>query len=90
MQDFIHLKKTYPASMHERECDAYNFFIKNTTEEQRKEWGVDISTLKQTIKPYEKYIYQAAKENGNFKTFSSSFENFALVRKFIFGIKDEL
>ncbi len=90
MKNFLHLKRTYPISIYERECDAYKFFIENSTEEQRKEWNIDISSLKKTILPYEKYIYQAGKEDGKFKTVSSSFENFAIVRKHIFGVKDEI
>jgi len=88
MQDFILLKKTYPVSIYERACDAYKYFAECTTEDQRKEWGIDISKMKKTIQPYEKYIYQAGIEGGNFKTLSSSFENYALVREHVFGIKD--
>lgn len=90
MENFIYLKRTFPHSMYERDCDAYKFFIENSTNEQRKEWNIDINLLQKTIKPYEKYIYQVAKENGQFKTLSSSFSNFAIVRKYIFGIKDEI
>lgn len=89
MSEFLHLKRTYPTSQYLRECDAYIYLLENTTEEQRVEWGIDISSLKSTIQPNEKYIYQAGMEEGVFKTMSSSYENFALVRKFIFGIKDE-
>jgi|WetSurMetagenome_2_1015567.scaffolds.fasta_scaffold984539_1 hypothetical protein len=88
--DFIHLKRTYPTSTLERECDAYKFFTGNTTEDQRKEWGVDIATMKKTIQANEKYIYQVGKEDGKFKVVCSSFENFALIRKYIYGVKDEL
>lgn len=76
--------------MFERDCDAYKFLAEHTTEEQRKEWGLDLSTMKKTIKPYEKYIYQAGVEGGSFKTLSSSFENYALVREHVFGIKDNV
>lgn len=90
MNEFLLLKRTYPISTAERECDAYKYLINNTTQEQRKEWGVDTSTLKQVIKTNEKYIYQVGKENGEFKTFSSCFENYGLIRKFIYGIVDEI
>jgi hypothetical protein len=90
METFILLKRTYPISTSERECDAYKYLIENTTEEQRKSWGVDITSLKSTIKENEKYIYQVGKENGNFRTFSSCFENYGIIRKFIYGIADEL
>lgn len=90
MQDFVLLKRTYPISTSEKECDAYKYLVSNTTEEERKEWGVDLSQLKQIIKENEKYIYQVGIENGQFKTFSSCFENYAIIRKFIYGIADEL
>lgn len=88
--EFVYLKRSYPTSTLERECDAYKYFIENSTEEQRKEWGIDISALKKVIMPNEKYIYQVGKENGKFKTVYSSFINFAIVRKYIFGVKDEI
>lgn len=90
MKDFILLKRTYPTSTCERECDAYKFFIENTTEEQRLSWGIDTSALKTTIKENEKYIYQVGKENNQFKIFCSCYENYAIIRKFIYGIADEL
>jgi len=89
MKEFIHLKRTYPTSQYERDCDAYKYLIENTTEEQRAGWGIDTTKLRKTILPNEKYIYQAGKDNDQFKTMCSSFENFALVREFIFGIKDK-
>lgn len=90
MKEFVLLKRTYPISADDRECDAYKYLLENTTEEQRKEWGVDLASLKQVIKANEKYIYQVGKENGQFKTFSSSFENYAIIRKFIYGIADDI
>ena len=89
MNGFLYLKRTYPISQFERECDAYKYFAENTTETQRAEWGIDLSTMKQTIAANEKYIYQVGKEDGRLKTMCSSYENFAIVREFIFGIKDE-
>lgn len=88
--EFLLLKKTYPTSTVDRECDAYKYLIENTTEEERKEWGVDTNSLKKIIKTDEKYIYQVGKENGRFKVFSSSFENYAIIRKFIYGIVDDI
>lgn len=90
MDEFLLLKRTYPISTAERECDAYKFLIENTTEDQRNEWGINTNSLKTTIKENEKYIYQVGKENGEFKTFSSCFENYAIIRKFIYGIADEI
>jgi hypothetical protein len=89
MKDFMHLKRTYPVSQFERDCDAYKYLLEHSTEEQRAEWGIDTNTLKKTILPQEKYIYQAGLVKGEFKTMYSSFENFAIVREFIFGIKDK-
>ncbi len=90
MDEFLLLKRTYPISTAERECDAYKFLIENTTEDQRNEWGIDSNSLKTIIKENEKYIYQVGKENGQFRTFSSCFENYAIIRKFIYGIVDEI
>lgn len=90
MEEFLLLKRTYPISTTERECDAYKFLIENTTEDQRNEWGIDSKSLKTIIKENEKYIYQVGKENGQFRTFSSCFENYAIIRKFIYGIVDEI
>lgn len=90
MNEFLLLKRTYPTSTSDRECDAYKYIIENTTEEERIEWGVDTYSLKRIIKENEKYIYQVGKEDGKFKIFSSSFDNYAIIRKFIFGIVDEI
>jgi hypothetical protein len=89
MQGFTLLKRTYPISQCERECDGYNYLQENTTEEQRAGWGVDLSKLRKTIRPQEKYIYQVAKEGDEFRAFCCSYENYAIVRKFIFGIVDD-
>jgi hypothetical protein len=89
MDEFILLKRTYPISTSDRECDGYKYLLENTTLEQRKEWGLNDDNLKKIIKEKEKYIYQVGKEKGKFKTFSSSFENYAIIRKFIYGIVDD-
>jgi hypothetical protein len=90
MAEFILLKRTYPISTIERECDGYIYLAEKTTEEQRKEWGVDLNNLRKTIKENEKYMYQVGKEDGNFKVFSMSFDNYRIIRKFIYGIADEI
>jgi hypothetical protein len=90
MAEFVLLKRTYPISTIERECDGYTYLAEKTTEEQRKEWGVDLNNLRKTIKENEKYMYQVGKEDGNFKVFSMSFENYRIIRKFIYGIADEI
>lgn len=89
MKEFLHLKRTYPISQIQRDCDAYKFLLENTTEEQRQTWGIVTTNLKSVIQPNEKYIYQAGIEDHTFKTMCSSFENFALVREYIFGVKDK-
>jgi hypothetical protein len=90
MDEFTLLKRTYPISTSDRECDGFKYLMENTSPEQRKEWGIDDSELKSIIKENEKYIYQVGKEKGQFKTFSSSFENYGIIRKYIFGIVDEI
>lgn len=90
MESFILLKRTYPISTSDRECDAYKYLVENTTEDQQKQWGVDVNKLKKIIKENEKYIYQVGKENGQFRVFSSSFENYGIIRKFVYGIVDDI
>jgi hypothetical protein len=90
MDGFTLLKRTYPINTSERDCDAYKHLMENTTSEQRLSWGIVDADLKRTIKENEKYIYQAGKVKGDFQTVSYSFENYALIRKFIYGIADEL
>lgn len=90
MKEFVLLKRTYPISTSERECDGYKYLLDKTTEDERNSWGVDLSKLKQTIKENEKYIYQVGKENGEFRVFSICFENYAIIRKFIYGIADDI
>ena len=90
MKDFILFKRTYPISTIERNCDGYNYLIDNTIEDQRREWGIDIESIKKNIKEGEKYIYQVGKENGEFKIFTCSFENYAIIRKYIYGVVDEI
>ena len=89
MKDFELLKRTYPVSQYDRPCDGYDYIIKNSTEEERKEWGLDINELQKVIKKDEKYIYQVAKENGEFKIMYLCFSNYAIIRKFIFKLEDE-
>ena len=88
MQDFELLKRTYPISLYERLCDGYDYIINNSTIEERKEWGVDINDLQRTIKAGEKYIYQVAKEKGNFKILCLCFENYSIIRKKMFRFED--
>lgn len=90
MDEFTLLKRTYPINSIERECDAYKHLMENTTPEQRLSWGVVDTNLKQVIKENEKYIYQVGKVNDKFQTVSYSFENYEIIRKFIYGIVDEL
>ena len=56
MKKFSFLKRTYPISQFERECDGYKYILENTTEKQRKELDIDIESLKRFIHKGEKYI----------------------------------
>lgn len=85
MNNFELLKRTYPVSQYERLCDGYTFILKNTTPEQRQSFG----KLQRIIKKDEKYIYQVAKEDKEFKTMCISFTNYAIIRKKIFKLDDE-
>jgi hypothetical protein len=89
-KEFILLKKTFPISKYDRECNGYKYFIDNTTIEQRKEWGINDESLKKIILKNEKYIYQVGNEGGKFKVLYSSFENYELIRKYIFGVADDI
>lgn len=89
MRDFELLKRTYPISQHERFCDGYDYIIKNSTPEERQEWGIDENELQKTIKSGEKYIYQVAKEGREFKIMSLCFTNYGIIRKKIFKFEDD-
>jgi len=89
MKEFELLKRTYPVSRYDRFCDGLDYILKNSTGEERKKWGIDINDLQQIIKKDEKYIYQVAKENREFKTMCLCFNNYAIIRKFIFKLEDE-
>jgi hypothetical protein len=89
MQDFELLKRTYPVSEFDRNCDGYDYILNNSTEEERKEWGIDMNELQRVIKEGEKYMYQVAKENGEFKVMCLCFTNYAIIRKKIFKLEDE-
>ena len=88
-KDFELLKRTYPISQHDRFCDGYDYIMKNSTPEERQEWGIDEKGLQCTIKQGEKYIYQVAKEGKEFKTMYLCFANYAIIRKKIFKFEDE-
>jgi len=89
MKDFELLKRTYPVSEFNRNCDGYLYILDNTTIEERKEWRINVRELQRVIKADEKYIYQVAKDNGVFKVMCLSFSNYAIIRKHMFGIDDE-
>jgi hypothetical protein len=89
MKDFELLKRTYPVSQYDRPCDGYDYIMKNSTEEERKEWGLNFNELQRIIKKDEKYIYQVAKEGREFKIMYLCFNNYAIIRKFIFKLEDE-
>ena len=89
MRDFELLKRTYPVSQYERFCDGYDYIVKNSTEEERKEWEIDLNDLQRIIKEGEKYIYQVAKEEKEFKVMCLCFNNYEIIRKKIFKLDDE-
>jgi hypothetical protein len=88
MKKFELLKRTYPISQFDRYCDGYDYILKNSTIEERKEWGIVDKELKRVIKAGEKYIYQVAKEGKEFKTMCLCFSNYEIIRKRIFGLDD--
>lgn len=89
MKDFELLKRTYPVSEFNRNCDGFLYILDNTTSIERKGWKINILDLQRVIKEGEKYIYQVAKDNGVFKAMCLSYSNYAIIRKYIFGIDDE-
>jgi hypothetical protein len=89
MKDFELLKRTYPVSHYERFCDGFDFIRKNSSEEERLEWGINLNDLQRVIKIGEKYIYQVAKEGKEFKTMCLCFKNYEIIRKNIFKLDDE-
>ena len=88
-KDFDLLKRTYPISQFDRYCDGYDYILKNTTPRERRENGIKKRSLQRIIKGGEKYIYQVAKEVGEFNIMCLCFSNYAIIRKHIFGIDDE-
>lgn len=89
MKDFELLKRTYPVSEFDRPCDGYDYIIKNSSEEERRGWGINVHELQRVIREGEKYIYQVAKEGQEFKTMYLCFNNYAIIRKHIFKLEDE-
>jgi len=89
MKNFELLKRTYPTSKCDRSCDGYDYIIKNSTEAERLEWGINLNELQRVIKIGEKYIYQVAKENREFKIMCLCFKNYEIIRKKIFKLEDE-
>lgn len=89
MKDFELLKRTYPVSELNRQCDGFAYLCDNTTVEERKEWRINLRELQREIKEGEKYIYQVAKDQGEFRVMCLSFSNYAIIRKHIFKTDDE-
>jgi len=88
-KDFDLLKRTYPISQFDRYCDGYKYILENTTPRERRANNIRKNSLQRVIKGGEKYIYQVAKEEGDFKIMCLCFSNYAIIRKHIFGIEDE-
>lgn len=76
-------------SQFDRYCDGYKYILEKTTPRERRRWKIEKKKLQRVIKGGEKYIYQVAKEIGEFKYMSLCFSNYAIIRKHIFGINDE-
>ena len=89
MKDFELLKRTYPVSEFDRNCDGFVYILDNTTTEERKEWRINARELQRIIKEGEKYMYIVGKEEGKFQYLCVCFPNYAIIRKHIFGIDDE-
>lgn len=89
MKDFELLKRTYPVSKCERFCDGYEYIMKNSSPEERKEWDIDEKELQRVIKIGEKYIYQVAKEGKEFKVMYLCFTNYEIIRKNMFKFDDD-
>jgi len=89
MGGFELLKRTYPISQIERYCDGYDYILENSTKLEREQWGVNDNHLQRIIKIGEKYIYQVAKEDKEFKIMCLCFKNYKIIRKYIFGFEDE-
>jgi len=85
MKKFILLKRTYPKSRFNRQCDGYDYIFKNSTKKERIFWEIDDNKLQRIIKNGERYIYQVAKENMEFKIMYLSFSNYEIIRKKIFN-----
>ncbi len=89
MKDFELLKRTYPVSEFDRPCDGFVYILDNSTPAERKEWCINARELQRIIKKGERYMYQVAKVNREFKTMYLSFSNYEIIRKFIFNLEDE-
>jgi hypothetical protein len=87
--NFELLKRTYPISQYERYCDGYDYIMKNTTLEERNELDINKNNLQRIIKTGEKYIYQVAKENREFKIMCLSFNNYSIIRNKLFKFDDD-
>jgi len=89
MGKFTLLKRTYPTSKADRECDGYKYIMENTTKEDREKAGIDDENLKKFIVSGETYMYQVGKEDNKFKTKYISLENFEIIRMNFFGSQDD-
>jgi len=88
-KNFELLKRAYPISKFDRLCDGYDYIIKNITLIERQNLDINENELQKIIKGGEKYIYQVAKENKEFKTMCLCFKNYEIIRKYIFKYEDE-
>lgn len=89
MKDFELLKRTYPVSEINRNCDGFLYIFENTNAEERQELDINDDELQKIIKVGEKYIYQVAIECDEFKIMFLSFKNYEIIRKKLFKFNDE-
>ncbi len=89
MGKFTLLKRTYPTSKEDRECDGYKYIMENSTVEQRVAAGIDDEKLKKIIQSGETYMYQVHLTLNTFKTKYISLENFEIIRMNFFGNQDD-
>jgi hypothetical protein len=85
---FTLLKRTFPKSKVDRECDGYKYLMEELSIEDRKNYQIDDNNIQKHIKKGEVYMYQVGVENGKFKTKCFSLHNFELIRKNIFINED--
>lgn len=88
-EKFTLLKRTYPKSKIDRNCDGYEYLITEFTDNELVEKGINKSAIQKVIKKGEVYMYQVGVDEGKFMSKYFSLSNFEIIRKNIFIDKDE-